>query len=109
MFLATVVLLFSVSGHTGSYNQQLHRLSGDWDKQVSVSFQAELGWQIQAQCIRSHDKRSTEPLRAYVSEANVLPTTLAIFREYHMRGLTRLDCHSPICFDAAKIRQPFCD
>ena len=72
-------------------------------------FQSSDGSHSHIQWRRSQLRRSIAPLSAYVSEAKVLATTLAIFREYHIRGLTSLACHSPICLDAAKIRQPFWD
>ena len=52
-------------------------------------------------------KRSKAPDNAYVSEARVLATTLAIFFEYHDKGLTLVDWTSLICFVVARIIHPF--
>ena len=83
--------------------------SGDWARYFSGFFHSSDGFSSHDQWILSQDKRSTDPLSAYVSDAKVLPTTLAIFREYHRSGLISLDCHSPMCLDEAKIKHPFCD
>lgn len=44
------------------------------------------GLHIHAQTIRTHSTKSTALDRAYVSAANVLPTTRLTFLEYHSRG-----------------------
>ena len=83
--------------------------SGLWDKHLFGLRHASDGYFNHSQCNLIHPNKSIAPLNAYDSDASVDPTTLAIFLEYHIKGLTMLACHSPISLDAVMIRQPFWD